>query len=162
LAIKYGKHGHIKGNTYSTEYMIWRAIKIRCHNAKHPTFAGYGGRGISMCDQWRNSFLQFYTDVGPRPNGHSIDRIDNDGNYEPGNVRWATFSEQQRNRRVCHYVFYNEERVNLMTLCERLAVNYRVAVRRIKMGWPLEDALWTEKGKWHPSKSILATCQSKT
>jgi hypothetical protein len=75
-------------------------MKARCYNPKDTKYPDYGGRGIVMCDEWRNSFEAFLADVGPRPApGLSIDRIDNDGNYEPGNVRWATHVVQQSNTR---------------------------------------------------------------
>lgn len=82
------------------EYNAWCGIKMRCLNPNNDRFADYGGRGISVCDRWRNSFEAFYADMGPRPSPkHSIDRIDVDGNYEPGNVRWADGSTQTKNRR---------------------------------------------------------------
>lgn len=82
------------------EYHIWASMNQRCSLVTHKFFHRYGGRGIKVCDQWRLDFAQFYKDVGPRPSPkHSIDRYpNNDGNYEPGNVRWATPLEQARNR----------------------------------------------------------------
>jgi hypothetical protein len=74
-------------------------MKARCTNPKSPKFRYYGGRGITVCDRWSTSFEAFLADMGDRPPGKSIDRINNDGNYEPGNCRWATQSEQVRNRR---------------------------------------------------------------
>lgn len=89
----------------SPEYRIYRAMILRCFNRSARGYARYGGRGITVCDRWRESFAHFLADVGARPSpGHSIDRIDNDGNYEPGNVRWATNKEQQRNRHNTRYV----------------------------------------------------------
>lgn len=74
-------------------------MKVRCYNKNYEGFANYGGRGIKVCDEWLNDFAAFFKYVGNKPSPrHTLDRIDNDGNYEPGNVRWATKSEQQMNR----------------------------------------------------------------
>jgi len=81
------------------EYRVWLAMRERCTNPNNRCYADYGGRGIQVCSRW-NDFAAFYEDMGSRPGlGWSIDRIDNDGNYEPGNCRWATASQQRRNRR---------------------------------------------------------------
>jgi len=88
------------GQTHSIEYNTWANMKQRCLNPNASFFSNYGGRGIRVCDRWLHSFENFLADVGPRPsNGHSIDRIDNNGDYEPGNVRWALSSVQQKNTR---------------------------------------------------------------
>jgi len=94
IPVKTDKHGM----TDTPEYSSWAGAKARCANPKINCWSRYGGRGISMCREWMDSFLAFYLWMGPRPSPeHSIDRIDNDGNYEPGNVRWATLSEQINN-----------------------------------------------------------------
>jgi hypothetical protein len=95
------KGNPIHGGAGSPTYQSWDNAKQRCFNARHHTHALYGGRGITMCDRWRKSFTAFLEDMGPRPGPeYSLDRYPNpNGNYEPGNCRWATASEQARNRR---------------------------------------------------------------
>jgi hypothetical protein len=95
------KHGHAVDNSPSLEYRIWHGIKQRCFNPNNNDYPWYGGRGITVCDRWKDSFSNFLEDVGPRPNRkYSIDRINPDGNYEPENCRWTTSKEQYKNRRV--------------------------------------------------------------
>lgn len=90
-----------KKSLYKLEYGIWSNIKHRCLNPNYRDYKNYGGRGIAVCDRWRDSFDNFMDDMGPRPSlKHSIDRIDNNGNYEPSNCRWATYSQQNRNQRL--------------------------------------------------------------
>lgn len=89
-------HGMYK----TPEYTAWESMIRRCHSSGWKRYADYGGRGIRVCDRWRSSFVAFYESIGPRPSAlHSLDRIDNDGHYEPSNVRWATRAQQMRNRR---------------------------------------------------------------
>ena len=97
LHTQYERHGMRE----ISEYGIWVAIKQRCYNPKHKSYHRYGGRGIMVCDRWLNSFLDFFEDMGLKPFiGAQIDRIDNDGNYEPGNCRWVTAKENMNNRNV--------------------------------------------------------------
>lgn len=128
-------------------YGIYNGIKKRCHNSKEPRYKDYGGRGIVMCDEWLNSEDGFDKFVDwSLANGYdsdlSIDRIDVNGNYCPENCRWTTMKEQRRNCRDTRWVEYKGERIQLISLCEKLGVSYDTVHDRIyKRGWSLEDAL---------------------
>lgn len=98
-------HGHWRTladgrRVTSREWRIWSGMKQRCLNKRFPAYPDYGGRGIGICERWAESFTAFLTDMGSCPDGHSIDRINNDGDYEPSNTRWATAAMQVANRRA--------------------------------------------------------------
>jgi hypothetical protein len=93
------KHGQSRRGHVGLEYCSWAQMKSRCNNRSNPSFKYYGGRGIHVCDRWLNSFENFLADMGRRPSvDYSIDRKNNDGDYEPGNCRWATAKEQRNNQ----------------------------------------------------------------
>jgi hypothetical protein len=132
------------GFTGTSEHGIWMKMKQRCLNPKVKDYKNYGARGIKVCERWQKSFTAFLADMGARPSAESsIERIDNDGNYEPGNCRWATPIEQANNNRHNKYVTFQGVRVALSEAC-RLANSpvpqHRVR-ERLNKGWRLEAAL---------------------
>lgn len=124
------------------EYNSWRAIVQRCTNPAHRSFARYGGRGVSMSPKWRASFEAFLADVGPRPaRGDTLDRIDNARGYEPGNVRWASQTEQQRNRTNNRLMTLHGETMPLAAWAERIGLKKCTLLTRLHLGWTDERAL---------------------
>lgn len=127
------------------EYGVWCRMIDRCYNPNIPSFSNYGGRGIIVCERWRHDFAAFLADVGPRPSpAHSIDRIDNDGNYEPGNVRWATKHQQMRNTRFNVVIEWRGEKRCLFEWAVILGINaYTLHARLRRRGWTIERAMTT-------------------
>lgn len=123
------------GKRKTDEYRIWTHIKSRCFNPKVPSYKNYGGRGITMCDKWRESFDSFISDMGCRPStDHSIDRINNDGNYEPGNCRWATRKTQMNNTRVNRLIQIEGETKTMTQWADVIGVCREVVYKRLKRG----------------------------
>lgn len=105
-------HGHSRKLKRSPEYKAWCGMRQRCFNSADPGWKNYGGRGITVCDKWLKNFSAFLEDVGRRPSeNHSLDRINNDGNYEPENCRWATSAEQNHNTRVKRLESFSDEQL---------------------------------------------------
>lgn len=117
-------------------YSSWQAMRQRCFNPKCPKYKDYGGRGITVCDEWRHSFKAFIGYIGQRPSlQHTIDRYpDNNGNYEPGNVRWAVPAQQGRNRRNTHLVETEAGIVPVVDAAEAVGIKYSTAIGRINRG----------------------------
>ncbi len=132
------------GKTGTVEYKIWAKIKLRTENPNTRSYRNYGARGIKLCSLWRQSFDEFLAHVGLRPSpSHSIDRIDNDRGYEPGNVRWATREQQASNRRNTVMLTFNG--VSKPQSVWEKETGVRVG-SRLKMGWSVEDAITRPKG----------------
>lgn len=129
------KHGLSRVGRRHPLYNTWRAMTQRCHNPAHHAYDRYGGRGITVCEEWRRSFPAFVAGVGDRPSArHTLDRIDNDRGYEPGNVRWATRREQQRNMRSNALLTFDGETRPLAEWMERLGVSEGVYRGRVRKG----------------------------
>ena len=135
------KHGQAKVMT--REYRSWSGMKDRCNNPNRPKYKDYGGRGRKVCDRWLHSFENFFEDMGPCPPGMTLDRIDNDGDYEPGNCRWATRKEQQNNRRITKWYEYNGERKTVIQLAMILGMEEHTLYCRLHRGWSEDRAFNT-------------------
>jgi len=137
------RHGHSwVGGKATPEYNAWSSMKSRCNSPTAPQYKNYGARGITVCARWANSFEAFLDDMGEKPDlGYSLERIDNNGNYEPSNCKWATPHEQSRNRRTTNYVDVDGERVCLTAASQRTGIPRSTLRRRLATGWPLERAL---------------------
>lgn len=137
----------------------WEAMRARCLSPKHPHFHDYGGRGIGICERW-SGFDAFLSDVGPRPSSDRfLDRIDNGGSYEPGNVRWATRIEQHRNKRSNHLITAFGETLTLAEWSERTGLRKETIRMRLTRGWPAQQALTEEPsfdGTRHMSTEQIA------
>lgn len=136
-----GTHGMVD----TPEYNSWTAIKSRCYNPKNPKYKNYGARGITMSDEWKNDFMAFYNDMGPRPSPeHSIDRKDNDKGYYKDNCRWATGREQNNNRRNNLLYEFDGAWKSLAEWCRVLEMNYHTVYQRIyRYGMSFEEAIVT-------------------
>jgi hypothetical protein len=133
------------GMKYTPEYMAWNMMKQRCLNPKHKAYPGYGGRGIKICARWVASFECFLADVGERPSSDlSLDRWpDKNGNYEPGNVRWATRLEQTNNRRNNRTVTFRDQEMSLADAVRASGtlVSSDTVRQRIDRGWSIEKSM---------------------
>jgi hypothetical protein len=137
----------IHGGRGTPEYNIWKGMKARCLDTECLAYSYYGGRGITICDRWINSFPNFLSDMGNRTSpDHTIDRIDNDGNYCPENCRWATMAEQGRNTRNNHLITHNGLTMCLTDWAAKVGLSRSVLSDRInKRKWTIEKALNTPK-----------------
>lgn len=135
------KHGHAKTYKQSPTYQVWRGMIARCEDPAHQGYRYYGGRGVKVDPRWRVSFEAFLADLGERPVGLSLDRIDPQLDYGPGNCRWATKEEQAANRRSTRYLTLNGETLHLEEWCRRLGCKQSALRMRLAKGWPVERAL---------------------
>ncbi len=133
------KHGCSSGKRTKT-YKTWMSMLERCFSSSCPAYPNYGGRGITVCERWKVSFIDFLSDMGERPKGMSIDRIDNDGNYEPGNCRWATMTQQSNNRRTNRRIIVDGTMMTLAEAARHRGWPYGVIPGRLALGWSDEDA----------------------
>lgn len=132
---RFRKHGATTGRDFTLSYWTWRGMKSRCYVESDTMYGYYGGRGITICPRWM-VFSNFIADMGERPSrAHTIERVDTNGNYEPGNCRWATRVEQMRNMRRNVYVETPEGRVLVADLARRFGFEPKILARWKRWGW---------------------------
>lgn len=142
VAAEKGRAKFIHGMTNTSTYRSWCGAKSRCTNPKNAKFHAYGGRGISICKRWADSFEAFLEDMGPTPaKGMSLERLDVNGNYEPGNCCWATQREQQNNRRNNVIISLNGESLTMAEYCRKHSLNSDKVHQRLKRGYSVERAV---------------------
>lgn len=141
LYLKFEQHGM----RHTPEYRTWVHMRDRCYRKTDKRYKNYGGRGISVCERWRTSFTAFYADMGKRPSSkHSIDRIDNNGDYDPGNCRWATNKQQADNRQNSLKYTHGGESHTIREWSYISGVDYNTLRQRLRRyNWPIEKALAT-------------------
>ena len=137
------KYHGTHGLSSTPEYEAWQSMLARCYNPNIRGYHRYGGRGIKICDEWRQSFERFYSDVGPRPGPkYSLDRFpNNDGDYEPGNVRWATPQQQARNHRRNRLIEFAGETYIMTDLAEMVGIPPGTFHFRLMAGWPIRKII---------------------
>lgn len=132
-------HG-FSGRNRPKIYNVWKAMVNRCHCAGNTAYDKYGGRGIKVCDRWRD-FLKFYEDMGDVPEGMTIDRIDVNGDYEPSNCRWASMRQQARNKRNTTFLTCFGETKSIQDWADQFGIKAKTVKKRLKSGWSAEDAI---------------------
>lgn len=140
-------HGASCGGKRTLEYKIWDGMRQRCNNPRNAAWSHYGGRGIKICARWE-SFENFLVDMGKRPGpDYSLDRLDNDSGYEPGNCAWRTAEAQSNNRRGLRLLEFRGETLSLAQWARRQGLSESALRIRLKAGWPIEAALLTPLDK---------------
>lgn len=137
-------HNQAWRGKWTSEFRAWHGMISRCLYPSIKGYENYGGRGITVCDRWRNSFENFYSDLGPRPSGgYSLERVNNDGNYEPLNCKWATKLEQDNNRRTNVFIEFNGRRLTKSQWAREIGLKPISLYKRFNSGWSIERALTT-------------------
>lgn len=134
------------GKSRTKVYRAWQQMKQRCFNKKNKGFGHYGGRGVIVCARWRDSFENFYKDMGEPPTkNHSIDRINNDGNYEPNNCRWATIKQQNQNQTKTIYLTYKGKTKTISEWSREIGISIQTMHSRRRLGFSVERILEPKK-----------------
>lgn len=157
--VKHGWNG-------TPEHRAWGHMKDRCFNPRSQRYGRYGARGIAVCDRWKESFLAFIEDVGPRPSPkHSLERVNNNGHYEPGNVVWAEREQQANNKSTSVILEFRGESLSVNQWARRLGICNRTIGMRLNAGWSIEKTLTTpaEHRNWavNPGRRVMTPEKAK-
>lgn len=144
------EHGHTANGTTSKTYKAWMLMKGRCFDRNNDSFKSYGGRGITVCERWL-TFENFLADMGIKPPGHTLERINNNRNYEPGNCRWATPREQANNRRNTVRLKFQNKTMTVSEWAQEVGLNRDLIALRLYYGWTVSRALTQPVGRYRKS-----------
>jgi len=155
-------HGHSQTaqNSHGTPtYITWLSMMDRCYYKQHKSFRDYGGRGIAVCKAWRDSFLAFLEDMGERPPGKTIGRINNSENYTPSNCEWQTPKEQANNRRSSRILSHGGKRMTLQQWSEHIGIHHDALCHRLSAGWSVNRTLTEQPRKQRNSRYTLVRAE---
>lgn len=145
------------GLSRTADYRVWTGMKSRCNNPNHQHYESYGGRGIKVCDSWQHSYTAFLRDMGPRPPGMTIERVDNDKGYSIENCIWADRRTQQSNRRMKRLLTVGEETCNLTEWSRRTGISFQTLKARMDAGWQPQRVVGQKVGEASPGRPPLRT-----
>lgn len=130
-----------KGYSKTKCYQVWKNMKLRCYSPKASRYERYGGRGIGVCEEWRNDFHAFWRDMGEPPAGMQLDRVDNEKDYSKNNCRWVSRSENARNRPGLRMITINGETLCVRDWAKKVGIKEYVIDKRLRCGWPEDEAV---------------------
>lgn len=155
VSVRSTAHGNYANDKPSKTYITWQSMRQRCHDPNSDRFLAYGGAGIVVCDEWRHDFNKFLQDMGERPAGHTLDRIDPSGPYSKANCRWATAKEQASNRRNNKLIDFNGSKITITEAARLSGLNKQTVFNRVKNGWP--ESLWFIKNDSRKAPSQISS-----
>ena len=147
----------IKGPTYFS----WVAMKQRCTNPNHDAFCHYGGRGIKVCERWINSYVNFLNDLGPKPKGFTLGRIDNNGDYDPSNCRWESKEQQFSNTRNNRWIEHDGVKMTSAQWARKIGISPSALCARLRHGWTIAQALSIPKSTSYTIQRLNQKTPSK-
>lgn len=151
----------LHGMTASREFETWTSMRKRCFRKANDNYKNYGGRGITICKRWRNSFANFYADMGPKPPNAQLDRINNDGHYSPENCRWVTPKQNANNRCDNRRITHNGQTKTLAEWSASLGGHNHLVGLRLKQGWPIDDAVTLPSNRRRRRRPLISRLLAK-